>query len=93
MDGRFVAYDRVSTEKQDVDCAAQRLAVETWLNGGHHELIGQFTEVENGKNNGRPRLDEALALCRRRKASLVIAKLDRLSGNLAFIANLSGVWK
>ena len=88
MDGRFVAYYRVSTEKQDVDCAAQRLAVETWLNGGRHELIGEFTEVETGKNNGRPRLDEALALCRKRKATLVIAKLDRLSRNLAFIANL-----
>jgi DNA invertase Pin-like site-specific DNA recombinase len=56
-------------------------------------LIAQFTEVETGKRNRRPELEKALGLCRKCKAKLVIAKLDRLSRNLAFIAALmdSGV--
>jgi DNA invertase Pin-like site-specific DNA recombinase len=88
MDGRFVAYYRVSTEKQDAECAAQRLAVATWLNGGLHELLGEFVEIETGKHSDRPKLAAALALCRKRKATLVIAKLDRLSRNLHFITGL-----
>jgi DNA invertase Pin-like site-specific DNA recombinase len=53
----------------------------------------QFTEIESGKRNDRPELEKALAACKRQKAKLVIAKLDRLSRNLAFIATLmdSGV--
>jgi DNA invertase Pin-like site-specific DNA recombinase len=56
-------------------------------------LIGEFTEVESGKRNERPELERALAICKRHKARLVIAKPDRLSRNLAFIATLmdSGV--
>jgi DNA invertase Pin-like site-specific DNA recombinase len=46
MEGNFVAYYRVSTEKQDAECAAQRMAVETYLNGGGWKLLGEFTEVE-----------------------------------------------
>jgi len=55
--------------------------------------MAEFTEIETGKRNDRPELKQALALCRKRKARLVIAKLDRLSRNLAFIAALmdSGV--
>jgi DNA invertase Pin-like site-specific DNA recombinase len=88
MDGQFVAYYRVSTEHQDAECAAQRVAVETYLNGGGWKLIGEFPEVETGKDNERPQLAEALALCRKRKATLVIAKLDRLSRSVAFISTL-----
>lgn len=51
-------------------------------------MIGKFTEVESGSRGDRPELTKALALCRKRKAALVIAKLDRLSRNLAFVANL-----
>jgi DNA invertase Pin-like site-specific DNA recombinase len=56
-------------------------------------LVGEFTEVESGKRNDRPELVKALAACKKQKAKLVIAKLDRLSRNLAFIATLmdSGV--
>ena len=55
--------------------------------------VGEFTEIESGKRNERPELAKALAACKRQKAKLVIAKLDRLSRNLAFIATLmdSGV--
>src|SRR4029077_10876390 len=64
-----------------------------YLNGGRWKLVDEFTEVESGKRSDRPELEKALAACKRQKAKLVIAKLDRLSRNLAFIATLmdSGV--
>ena len=94
--GKFVAYFRVSTDKQGksgLGLDAQRHAVQQYLNGGTWSLIGEFTEIESGKRNERPELAKALAACKRQKAKLVIAKLDRLSRNLAFIATLmdSGV--
>jgi DNA invertase Pin-like site-specific DNA recombinase len=51
-------------------------------------LIAEFVEVESGKNNERPKLREALSAARAHKATLIIAKLDRLARNVAFIANL-----
>jgi DNA invertase Pin-like site-specific DNA recombinase len=56
-------------------------------------MLAEFTEIESGKRNDRPELEKALAACKKQKAKLVIAKLDRLSRNLAFIATLmdSGV--
>jgi DNA invertase Pin-like site-specific DNA recombinase len=65
----------------------------SYLNGGRWTLVDEFTEVESGKRNDRPELEKALAACKRQKAKLVIAKLDSLSKNLAFIATLmdSGV--
>ena len=94
--GRFVAYYRVSTDTQDkssLGLDAQRNAVLQYLNGGDWSLAGEFTEIESGKRNERPELARALAVCKRQKAKLVIAKLDRLSRNVAFIATLmdSGV--
>ena len=94
--GKFVAYFRVSTDRQGksgLGLEAQREAVLGYLNGGSWELIAERTEVESGKHADRPRLAEALAICKKHKAKLVIAKLDRLSRNLAFIAALmdSGV--
>jgi DNA invertase Pin-like site-specific DNA recombinase len=67
--------------------------VRDYLNGGSWDLVGEYTEVESGKNNARPQLEAALETCRRHRAKLIIAKLDRLSRNLAFIATLmeSGV--
>jgi predicted site-specific integrase-resolvase len=94
--GKFVAYFRVSTDKQGksgLGLEAQRKAVHDYLNGGTWSLIGEFTEIESCKRNERPELVKALTACKRNKAKLVIAKLDRLSRNLAFIATLmdSGV--
>ncbi len=94
--GKFIAYYRVSTDRQGssgLGLDAQRRAVMTHLNGGEWELIEEVVEVESGKRNDRPELERALAICRKHKATLIIAKLDRLSRNLAFIANLmeSGV--
>src|SRR6266436_3277080 len=67
--------------------------VMNYLNGGSWQLVGEFTEVESGKHSDRPQLAAALAACKKHRAKLVIAKLDRLSRNLAFIATLidSGV--
>jgi DNA invertase Pin-like site-specific DNA recombinase len=88
---RFVAYYRVSTDRQGrsgLGLEAQQKAVRDYLNGGTWELIGEFTEVESGKNAARPQLAQAIEACRKHRARLVIAKLDRLSRNLAFVATL-----
>src|ERR1700756_1718867 len=89
MFGQFVAYYRVSTDRQGrsgLGLEAQQKAVRDYLSGG--QIIAEFVEIETGKRNDRPELGRALAACRRHKAKLVIAKLDRLSRNLAFIATL-----
>ena len=93
---RFVAYYRVSTDRQGrsgLGLEAQQKAVTDYLNGGAWELVGEFIEVESGKRADRPELVRAMEACRNHKARLVIAKLDRLSRNLAFVATLmeSGV--
>src|SRR5262249_43889658 len=78
--GKFVAYYRVSTDKQGqsgLGLDAQRQAVMTYLNGGPWKLIAEYTEVETAKRADRPELQKALAACRKHKAKLVIAKLDR----------------
>jgi DNA invertase Pin-like site-specific DNA recombinase len=94
--GKFVSYLRVSTAQQGfsgLGLDAQQAAVAGYLNGGDWTLVQEFTEVESGKRNDRPALAAALKLCRKHKATLIIAKLDRLSRNVAFIATLmeSGV--
>lgn len=88
---KYIAYYRVSTQRQGrsgLGLEAQRKSVEDYLNGGHWTLVSEFVETESGKNNDRPALKQALEACRKHKAKLVIAKLDRLARNVAFIANL-----
>lgn len=90
---RYVAYYRVSTAKQGASglgLEAQQAAV---LAHCHTQPLASFTEVESGKRNDRPQLAAALAVAKKERATLVIAKLDRLARNVAFIANLmeSGV--
>lgn len=90
-EGSFVAYYRVSTSKQGASglgLDAQRAAVQGYLNGGRWRLVGEFTEIESGKRDDRPKLAEAMAMCRLHGATLVIAKLDRLSRDAAFLLNL-----
>jgi DNA invertase Pin-like site-specific DNA recombinase len=94
--GKFVSYLRVSTARQGVSglgLEGQRAAVTEYLNGGDWSLVREVVEVESGKRNDRPALASALKLCRKHRATLVIAKLDRLARNVAFISNLmeSGV--
>lgn len=91
MKGDFVAYYRVSTVKQGesgLGLEAQKAAVLHYLNGGDWSLLQEFVEVESGKRKNRPQLNAALALCRKKKATLIIAKLDRLARNLHFISGL-----
>ncbi|RYD71303.1 MAG: recombinase family protein [Verrucomicrobiaceae bacterium] len=88
---RFVCYFRVSTQRQGesgLGLDAQRRAVETFLKSKEGEVVAEFTEVESGRKVARPQLAEALGLCRRKRAILVIAKLDRLARNVHFISGL-----
>ena len=89
--GKFVAYYRVSTQRQGrsgLGLEAQQTAVRDYLNGGDWGLVAELTEVESGKRSDRPKLAEALKLCRLHGATLIIAKLDRLARNAAFVSHL-----
>jgi len=88
---RFIAYYRVSTAAQSASglgLEAQQAAVRAYLKGREGEPMREFTEIESGKNNERPQLRAALELCRLTGATLLIAKLDRLSRNAAFLLSL-----
>jgi len=87
----LVAYYRVSTPKQGIDgygMAAQREIVSRYVTSQSGQLLAEYSEVETGKADDRPELKKALALVKRNKATLVIAKLDRLSRNAAFLLTL-----
>lgn len=90
---KFIAYYRVSTSKQDLGIESQREIVSQWISSNGGTLIASYSEKESGKRNDRPELGKALAECRKTGATLLIAKLDRLSRNIAFIFELkeSGV--
>ena len=96
MTRQFVAYYRVSTGRQGrsgLGLDAQREAVLRHLSGYAGELIGEFCEVESGRRCDRPQLVAAIAASKKGKATLIIAKLDRLARNVHFISGLleSGV--
>src|SRR5215207_6167172 len=85
---RFVAYYRVSTERQGrsgLGLEAQREAVARHVTGVAGQVVAAFEEVESGKRNDRPQLAAALAACRAQRATLLIAKLDRLARNARFL--------
>jgi len=88
---QFVAYYRVSTAKQGrsgLGLEAQQDSVGNYVDHRGGELLEQFIEVESGKRDDRPELGRALRRCLLTGSTLVIAKLDRLSRDVAFIANL-----
>ena len=88
---RFVAYLRVSTSRQGrsgLGLEAQEQQVSAYVTSITGQVLETFVEVESGKNCDRPRLAAALAACRLRQATLVIAKLDRLARDAAFLLNL-----
>src|SRR5260370_15829309 len=89
--GRFVSYLRVSTDRQGksgLGLEAQRAAVENSLNGGKWKLINEFPEVQSGRRSDRPKLAEALAMCRAHRAALVVAKVDRLARSESFLSRV-----
>jgi DNA invertase Pin-like site-specific DNA recombinase len=89
--GDFVSYLRVSKAKQGtrgLRLEAQREAVATYLNVGKWKLVEEVLEVESGIRNDRPSLDYAVRLCRKHRATLIFAKLDRLARNAHFISGL-----
>ncbi len=91
---KFVSYVRVSTQRQGqsgLGIEAQRTAVAKFVGDG--EIVRECVEIESGRNNDRPELAKALKACRMTGATLVVARLDRLSRDVAFLANLmdSGV--
>lgn len=89
---KYIAYFRVSTERQGqsgLGLEAQQAAVKQYADS----IIHSFTEIESGKDNDRPQLAAAIALCKKTGAALLIAKIDRLSRQAAFLLTLrdSGV--
>jgi len=92
---KYIAYFRVSTHKQGqsgLGLEAQEYAVKQYLLGSDSELVATFTEIETGKGanalDKRPELLKALNQCRKDKATLIIAKLDRLARNVHFVSGL-----
>lgn len=91
---QYVAYLRVSTQKQGysgLGLEAQREIIQKYLCGKNP--IAEYVEIESGRKKDRPKLKEALTLCRKDGATLIVAKLDRLARSVSFLSNLleSGV--
>lgn len=88
---QIISYLRVSTARQGVSglgLEAQRAAVTAHIAASGHTLVTEYVEVESGAKAARPQLAAALAACKLHRATLVIAKLDRLARNVAFISNM-----
>lgn len=89
MNSQYVAYLRVSTQKQGfsgLGLEAQREIIHNYLHNTNP--IAEFVEVESGRKSDRPKLKEALALCRKDGATLIVAKLDRLARSVSFLSGL-----
>src|SRR5438309_2076994 len=87
----LITYRRVSTKQQGqsgLGLEGQEQAVQAYVKQTGEKVLATYTEVESGKLADRPALQKALAHCRRSKATLVVAKLDRLARNVAFLAAL-----
>ncbi len=83
----YIAYIRVSTDKQSLGLEAQRRTIANFLSEGS-ELIAEYVEHVSGAKDDRAELAKALAHCKKTGATLLVAKLDRLSRKVSFVANL-----
>jgi len=91
MNTKLIAYIRVSTAKQGqsgLGMEGQQTAIAAYAKSVGGEVVQTYVEVESGKRSDRPQLAKAIAFAKRTKAKLVIAKLDRLARNVAFISAL-----
>lgn len=89
MNNQYVAYLRVSTQKQGysgLGLEAQREIIQKYLR--NKTPIAEYVEIESGRKKDRPKLKEALSLCRKDGAILIVAKLDRLARSVSFLSNL-----
>lgn len=89
--GKIVGYVRVSTQKQGASglgLEAQLAAINAYAAQHGSEVVAVYEEVESGKNNDRPQLAKALAHAKKGKATFVVAKLDRLARNVAFVSQI-----
>ena len=87
--GNYVAYLRQSTAKQErsgLGIEAQRDIINSFIKEG--VILAEYVETESGRKSDRPKLQEALTLCRKTSSILIVAKLDRLSRNVAFTSKL-----
>lgn len=82
---KYIAYFRVSTKAQNLGLDAQRDTVTKWIKTHGGEVIAEYSEKESGKIDARPELEKALQQCKDTGATLLIAKLDRLSRKVSFI--------
>ena len=88
---KYVSYLRVSTQRQGqsgLGVEAQRAAVDQFLVTSGGTLVAEFVEVESGSGKARPVLVQSIALAKKSSATLLIAKLDRLARNVAFVSSL-----
>lgn len=85
---KYIAYYRVSTNKQNLGLDAQRTSVSKYITANGGDLISEYSEKESGKINNRIELSKAIQNCQKQGATLIIAKLDRLSRNVSFIFTL-----
>lgn len=91
---KYIAYYRVSTEKQGqsgLGLEAQKRDIKVFMDSFANEddqLVAEFVEVESGRHDDRRKLEEAMELCRKTGATLLVQKLDRLSRRVSFIAGL-----
>ena len=87
---RYVAYFRVSTASQGrsgLGLAAQRSKIDAFLNA-NDEVVAEFVEVQSGKADNREELWKAIAHAKKHGAKILIAKLDRFSRKVSFIAGI-----
>ncbi len=87
----YVAYARVSTAKQGrsgLGLEAQQSAINAFLKPGDTLLVPTYVEVESGKRSDRPELAKALTHAKLTGATLLVAKLDRLTRNVAFLKTI-----
>lgn len=90
-ENKFVAYYRVSSQKQGstgLGLDAQRASVESFIKHNGNIIVAEFVEVESGRKNHRPQLEKAIEYAKLNKCTLVVSRLDRLSRNLHFISSL-----